>query len=57
MHWIVGKAGRVGAKPLVSRKLSLAIQAGFSPANAKTMAAISMGESRGNSAIDTVQSG
>ena len=35
----------------------LAVQAGFSAANAKTMAAISMGESRGNSAIDTVQSG
>ena len=35
----------------------LAVQAGFSTANAKTMAAISMGESRGNSAIDTVQSG
>jgi len=34
-----------------------AIQGGFSPENAKTMAAISMGESNGNAGIDTVQSG
>ena len=36
---------------------SFAEQAGFSPQNARIMAAISMGESRGNSGIDTVQSG
>jgi hypothetical protein len=36
---------------------SFAEQAGFSPENAKIMAAIGMGESRGNSGIDTVQSG
>jgi len=34
-----------------------AIQGGFSPQNARTMAAISMGESGGNAGIDTVQSG
>ena len=36
---------------------SFAQQAGFSPENAKIMAAIGMGESRGNAGIDTVQSG
>ena len=36
---------------------TFAEQAGFSPENARIMAAISMGESRGNSGIDTVQSG
>jgi len=36
---------------------SFAEQAGFSPENAKIMAAIGMGESRGNAGIDTVQSG
>ena len=36
---------------------ALAIQAGFSPGNAKIMAAIGMGESGGDSGIDTVQSG
>ncbi len=34
-----------------------AIQGGFSPENARTMAAIGMGESGGNAGIDTVQSG
>ena len=36
---------------------SLAVQAGFSPANAATVAAIGMGESGGKAGIDTVQSG
>ena len=36
---------------------TMAQQAGFSPDNARTMAAISMGESGGNAGIDTVQSG
>jgi len=35
----------------------IAVQGGFSPENARTMAAISMGESGGNAGIDTVQSG
>lgn len=36
---------------------SLAVQVGFSPDNAKIMAAIGMGESGGDPKIDTVQSG
>ena len=34
-----------------------AVQGGFSPENARTIAAIGMGESGGNAGIDTVQSG
>ena len=53
-----GKGTSGGGKTFSQSQIeSLAVQAGFSAANAKTMAAISMGESRGNSAIDTVQSG
>ena len=46
-----------GGKYDLSAMTNYAIQGGFSPENAKTMAAISMGESGGNAGIDTVQSG
>ncbi len=46
-----------GGKHDLSAMTNYAIQGGFSPENARTMAAISMGESRGNAGIDTVQSG
>ena len=51
-----GTAGS-GGKYNLTAMTDLAIQGGFSPENARTMAAISMGESRGNAGIDTVQSG
>jgi hypothetical protein len=40
-----------------AQMFKFAVQAGFSPENARTMAAIAMGESGGRLAIDTVQSG
>jgi hypothetical protein len=46
-----------GGKYDLSAMTNYAIQGGFSPENARTMAAISMGESGGNAGIDTVQSG
>ena len=46
-----------GGKYDLSAMTNYAIKGGFSPENAKTMAAISMGESGGNAGIDTVQSG
>ena len=46
-----------GGKYDLTAMTNYAIQGGFSPENAKTMAAISMGESGGNAGIDTVQSG
>ena len=46
-----------GGKYDLTKMTEYAIQAGFSPTNARTMAAISMGESGGNAGIDTVQSG
>jgi len=51
--------GTAGSGKLYSQSQiqSFAQQAGFSPENAKIMAAIGMGESRGNAGIDTVQSG
>lgn len=51
--------GNAGSGNLYSQTQmqSFAEQAGFSPENAKIMAAIGMGESRGNAGIDTVQSG
>ena len=42
-------------KCLLKVRQDLAVQAGFSPENAKIMAAIGMGESGGDSRIDTVQ--
>ncbi len=51
-----GTAGS-GGKYDLTAMTDLAIQGGFSPENARTMAAISMGESAGNAGIDTVQSG
>ena len=51
-----GTAGKGGRYDLTAMT-DYAIQGGFSPENAKTMAAISMGESNGNAGIDTVQSG
>ena len=51
-----GTAGS-GGKYDLTAMTDYAIQGGFSPENARTMAAISMGESRGNAGIDTVQSG
>jgi len=51
-----GTAGK-GGKYDLSAMTNYAIQGGFSPENARTMAAISMGESGGNAGIDTVQSG
>lgn len=51
-----GSAG-TGGKYDLSKMTDYAIQGGFSPENARTMAAISMGESGGNAGIDTVQSG
>jgi hypothetical protein len=51
-----GSAGK-GGKYNLQQMTEYAIQGGFSPDNARTMAAISMGESGGNAGIDTVQSG
>jgi len=51
-----GSAG-AGGKYDLTAMTNYAIQGGFSPENARTMAAISMGESGGNAGIDTVQSG
>jgi hypothetical protein len=51
-----GSAGK-GGKYNLQQMTEYAIQGGFSPENARTMAAISMGESGGNAGIDTVQSG
>jgi len=51
-----GSAGK-GGKYNLQQMTDFAIQGGFSPENAPTMAAISMGESGGNAGIDTVQSG
>ena len=51
-----GTAGK-GGKYDLTAMTNYAIQGGFSPENARTMAAISMGESGGNAGIDTVQSG
>jgi len=51
-----GSAG-LGNQYSQTQMQSFAEQAGFSPENAKIMAAIGMGESRGNAGIDTVQSG
>ena len=51
-----GSAGK-GGKYNMQQMTDFAIQGGFSPENAPTMAAISMGESGGNAGIDTVQSG
>ncbi len=51
-----GTAGK-GGKYDLNALTNYAIQGGFSPENAKTMAAISMGESGGNAGIDTVMSG
>jgi len=45
------------AKPLQGKWQSLAVQAGFTPAEAEIMAAIVMAESGGDAAIDTVKSG
>ena len=53
-----GKGKGSGGKMFTQSEIeSLAVQAGFSPENAKIMAAIGMGESGGDSRIDTVQSG
>ena len=53
-----GKGKGSGGKMFTQSEIeSLAVQAGFSPSNAKIMAAIGMGESGGDSSIDTVQSG
>ena len=51
--------GKPGSSKLYSQTQmqSFAEQAGFTPENAKIMAAIGMGESRGRAGIDTVQSG
>ena len=51
--------GKPGSGKLYSQTQmqSFAEQAGFTPENAKIMAAIGMGESRGRAGIDTVQSG
>jgi len=46
-----------GATATQAQMFKYAQQAGFSPENARTMAAIAMGESGGRVAIDTVQSG
>ena len=46
-----------GGKYTLEQMTDFAIQGGFNPENARTMAAISMGESGGNAGIDTVQSG
>ena len=46
-----------GGKYDLSAMTNYAIKGGFSPENARIMAAISMGESGGNAGIDTVQSG
>lgn len=51
-----GSAGS-GNKYNLQQMTDYAVQGGFSPTNARTMAAISMGESGGNAGIDTVQSG
>ena len=51
-----GSAGS-GGKYNMQQMTDFAIQGGFSPENARTMAAIGMGESGGNAGIDTVQSG
>jgi len=51
-----GSAGK-GGKFTMQQMTDFAIQGGFSPENARTMAAIGMGESGGNAGIDTVQSG
>lgn len=51
-----GSAGQGGQYNL-QQMTDFAIQGGFSPENARTMAAIGMGESGGNAGIDTVQSG
>ena len=53
-----GKGKGSGGKMFTQSQMQdLAIQAGFSPENAKIMAAIGMGESGGDSTNDTVQSG
>jgi hypothetical protein len=46
-----------GGKYDLTAMTDFAIQGGFSPTDARTMAAISMGESSGDAGIDTVQSG
>jgi hypothetical protein len=46
-----------GGKYNMQQMTDFAIQGGFSPENARTIAAIGMGESGGNAGIDTVQSG
>ncbi len=51
-----GTSGK-GGKYNLQQMTDFAIQGGFNPENARTMAAISMGESGGNAGIDTVQSG
>ena len=51
-----GTAGKGGTYTF-GQMASFAEQAGFSPENARTMAAINMGESGGKAGIDTVQSG
>ena len=51
-----GTAGQGGQYNL-QQMTDLAIQGGFTPENARIMAAISKGESGGNAGIDTVQSG
>ena len=50
-------SGGSSAKYDLTAMTNYAIQGGFSPQNARTMAAISMGESGGRAGIDTVQSG
>jgi len=51
-----GSAGE-GGKYNMQQMTDFAIQGGFSPENARMIAAIGMGESGGNAGIDTVQSG
>jgi hypothetical protein len=51
-----GSAGS-GGKYNMQQMTDFAIQGGFSPENARMIAAIGMGESGGNAGIDTVQSG
>ena len=51
-----GTAGKGGTYNF-AQMTDFAVQAGFSPENARTMAAINMGESGGQAGIDTVQSG
>ena len=51
-----GSAGK-GGKYNMQQMTDFAIQGGFSPDNARMIAAIGMGESGGNAGIDTVQSG